>query len=153
MILGMFALLAFIPLLGIAWIVLAGTLFTADGLFMSLILLTISGLFGTTMLFEFKTRHSSGPGSGKASGSSLKPGTTAGSGGSAVRGQVQSVQFYEADVGQPNKSIVMLGDGAKGSQMLVFEGDMRNALPVGQKVQVTFRKQSGLNLLLDVTYS
>jgi len=153
MILGMFALLAFIPLLGIAWIVIAGTLFTTDGLFMSLILLTVSGLFGTTMLFELKNRHKSGAGAGKSTGSAVKAGTAATTGGSAVRGQVQSVQFYEADVGQPNKSIVVLADGAKGSQMLVFEGDMRNALPVGQKVEVTFRKQSGINSLLDVIYS
>jgi len=152
MILGIFALLAFIPLLGIAWIVISGTLFTVDGLFMSLILLATSGLFGTTMLFEFRARRSAGAGAGKASGSK-PPVASAPSGGSAVRGQVQSVQFFEADVGQPNKSIVTLGNGTKGSQMLVFEGDMRNALPVGLKVEVTFRKQSGLNLLLNVTYS
>jgi hypothetical protein len=151
MILGIFALLAFIPLLGIAWIVISGTLFTVDGLFMSLILLATSGVFGTTMLFEFRTR--SNLPAGKASGGASRPATAAASGGSAVSGQVQSVQFYEADVGQPNKSIVTLGRGREGTQMLVFEGDMRNALPVGQKVEVTFRKQSGLNLLLNVTYS
>jgi hypothetical protein len=30
---------------------------------------------------------------------------------------------------------------------------MRNALPVGQKVRVSFRKEAGLNVLLNVSYS
>jgi hypothetical protein len=154
MILGIFALLAFVPLLGIVAILMSGSLFTVDGLFMSLILLTVSGVFGTTSLFEW--RHNGFGGKAKT-GAAPAPSqafrATAASGGSAVRGRVQDVQFYEADVGQPNKSIVTLADGAKGAQTLVFEGDLRNALPIGQKVQVTYRKQSGLNSLLDVTYS
>jgi hypothetical protein len=36
---------------------------------------------------------------------------------------------------------------------LVVEGDARNALPVGQKVQITLRKQHGQNVLADVIYS
>jgi hypothetical protein len=36
---------------------------------------------------------------------------------------------------------------------MVFEGDMRNALPVGQKVEITFRKASGHNVLLNVNYA
>ena len=36
--------------------------------------------------------------------------------------------------------------------LLVLEGDMRNALPVGQRVEVTFRKESGHNVLVDVDY-
>jgi hypothetical protein len=47
---------------------------------------------------------------------------------------------------------VMFSNGADASQMLVLEGDMRNALPVGQKVEVTFRKESGHNVLLNVDY-
>jgi len=154
MILGIFSLLAFVPLLGIVAIVLSGSLFTVDGLFMSLILLTISGVFGTTALFEL--RHSGLGGKSKerpAPGQLRALSATAPPSGAAVRGRVQDVQFYEADVGQPNKSIVILADGAKGTQTLVFEGDLRNALPVGQKVQITYRKQSGLNSLLDVSYS
>jgi len=149
MILGIFAVLAFIPLLGVAWILLSGSLFTVDGLFMSLILLTISGVFGTTALFEVRAHRSSGRTAARTS----PPGTTSTPTGNAARGRVQSVQFYEADVGQPNKSIVTLAGSGNGNQTLVFEGDLRNALPVGQKVKVTFRKQGGLNLLVDVTYS
>ena len=56
-------------------------------------------------------------------------------------------------VGQPNKSIVTLSDGVSVSNLLVLEGDMRNALPVGQRVDVTFRKESGHNVLVDVDYA
>ena len=149
MILAFFALLALVPLLGIVWILLSGSLFTVDGLFMSLILLTISGLFGTTALFELRRARRKGP----VAGSSPQSRTGAASGGSVARGRVRDVQFYEADVGQPNKSIVILVDGGAETRTLVFGGDVRNALPVGQKVEVTFRKQSGLNSLVNVTYS
>jgi len=37
--------LGIFPLLGIVWTILNGTITTVDGLFMSLILLTLSGLF------------------------------------------------------------------------------------------------------------
>ena len=134
--------LAFLPLLGIAYIVLTGMIFTVDGLFMSLILLTISGICGTTGLYEifkgsFPSAAKAGPG-GKT--------------GLVQKGKVQSVEFYESGVGQPNKSIVTLS-GAKSPVTLVFEGDLRNALPVGQKVEVTMRKESNYNVLLNVNYA
>jgi hypothetical protein len=50
--------LALIPLLGIAWIVLYSSVATVDGLFMSLILLAISGLFGGNALVELRKRRS-----------------------------------------------------------------------------------------------
>lgn len=37
--------LGILPLLGIAWTILTGTIKTVDGLFISLILLTLSGVF------------------------------------------------------------------------------------------------------------
>jgi hypothetical protein len=56
-------------------------------------------------------------------------------------------------VGQPNKSIVTFHDDASTPRLLVLEGDMRNALPTGSLVEVTFRKQAGANVLLNVSYS
>jgi len=56
-------------------------------------------------------------------------------------------------VGQPNKSIVTLAEDGRSAEMLVLSGDVRNALPVGQKVQITLRKQDGTNVLVDVQYS
>jgi hypothetical protein len=49
-------LLAVIPLAGIAWIVVTRSLTSVDGLFMSLILLTLSGVFFLNALFEMDGR-------------------------------------------------------------------------------------------------
>lgn len=135
-------LLALVPLLGIAWIVLNGSITTVDGLFMSLILLAMSGIVGLNVLLELRQ----GRGKQRSSTASISPG------GLRQRGKVASVQFYESGVGQPNQSVVTLIDGGSSSSLLVLEGDMRNALPVGQKVDFTFRKESGHNVLLDVDY-
>jgi hypothetical protein len=136
-------LLALVPLLGIAWIVLYGSITTVDGLFMSLILAAMSGIVGLNILIELRKR-----GTGKQSAATA---TSTAAGGVRQQGKVQSVQFYESGVGQPNKSVVTLSDRGA-SNLLVLEGDMRNALPVGQKVLVTFRKESGHNVLVDVDY-
>jgi hypothetical protein len=64
-------LLALIPLAGIAWIVITRSLTSVDGLFMSLILLTLSGIFLLNVLFEIDARgwlpflHKNKPGSPK----------------------------------------------------------------------------------------
>jgi len=135
-------LLAVVPLLGIAWIVLYGSITTVDGLFMSLILAAMSGIVGLNILIELRKKST-----GKQSSATV---TSTAAGGLRKQGKVQSVQFYESGVGQPNKSVVTLSDGGGTSNLLVLEGDMRNALPVGQKVLVTFRKESGHNVLVDV---
>lgn len=44
--------LGILPLLGIVWTVVNGTLTTVDGLFMTLILLTLSGLFFLNAFLE-----------------------------------------------------------------------------------------------------
>ena len=138
-------LLALIPLLGIAWIVFYGSITTVDGLFMALILAAMSGIVGLNVLIELKKKRSGAPCSSTVASTV--------SGGLRQRGKVESVQFYESGVGQPNKSIVTLSDGVSASNLLVLEGDMRNALPVGQKVDVTFRKERGHNVLVDVDYA
>ena len=48
--------LAIVPLAGIVWIVVAGTITTVDGLFMSLILLSLSGIFFLNALWELRDR-------------------------------------------------------------------------------------------------
>jgi hypothetical protein len=146
MMLVLSVLLALVPLLGIAWIVMYGSITTVDGLFMSLILAAMSGIVGLNVLLEFR-KHAAG---GGTQNSATAKATA--SGRIIQRGKVESVQFYESGVGHPNKSIVTFFNGAGASQMLVLEGDMRNALPVGQKVEVTFRKESGHNVLVNVDY-
>src|SRR5271167_2559109 len=99
-------LLALIPLLGIVYIVVFGSPTTVDGLFMSLILLSISGILGLNALIELRKGKSAfAPSRGVlalgrgpvADGSHLK-----------TRGKVKDVVFFESNVGQPNKSIVTL---------------------------------------------
>ena len=139
--------LALVPLLGVVWIVLYGSPLTVDGLFTSLILLAMSGILGMNVLLELRKR---GGTSAKGKFTSTTRSTRDGL---VQSGRVESVQFFESNVGEPNKSVVTLSDGAKSSNMLILEGDMRNALPVGQKVEVTFREHSGHNVLLNVNYS
>jgi hypothetical protein len=45
-----------VPLLGIAWTIATGTLTTVDGLFMSLILLTLSAVFFLNAFWELRDR-------------------------------------------------------------------------------------------------
>ena len=45
-----------VPLLGIAWTIATGTITTVDGLFMSLILLTLSGVFFLNAFWELRDR-------------------------------------------------------------------------------------------------
>ena len=48
--------LGIIPLLGIAWTIATGTIATVDGLFISLILLTLSGVFFLNGFWEMRDR-------------------------------------------------------------------------------------------------
>jgi len=48
--------LGIIPLLGIAWTIVTGTIATVDGLFISLILLTLSGVFFLNGYWEMRDR-------------------------------------------------------------------------------------------------
>ena len=48
--------LGVIPLLGIVWTILTGTIATVDGLFISLILLTLSGVFFLNGFWEMRDR-------------------------------------------------------------------------------------------------
>jgi len=45
-----------VPLLGIAWTIVTGTITTVDGLFMSLILLTLSAVFFLNAFWELRDR-------------------------------------------------------------------------------------------------
>jgi hypothetical protein len=48
--------LGIVPLFGIAWTIATGTIKTVDGLFMSLILLTLSGVFFLNAFWELRDR-------------------------------------------------------------------------------------------------
>lgn len=147
-------LLAIIPLLGVAWIFSQGLAITVDNLFMSLILLAISASFGINVLIELRNRKLGAGKSGKAASSSASNSRSSIASNEAVleRGRVESVEFFESHVGQRNTSIVMLSDGGTASRLMAFEGDLRNALPVGKSVEITARDDAGRKILLNVNY-
>jgi hypothetical protein len=49
-------MLGLIPLAGIAWIIVSGTITTVDGLFESLIMLSLSGVFFLNAFWELRDR-------------------------------------------------------------------------------------------------
>src|SRR5437868_3322341 len=144
-------ILALIPLLGIAWILLYGTVWTVDGLFMSLILLTISGVFALNVLLEFRKGKTPANSSRQAGARGAAAGSGLPSSGLVQRGTVRSIEFFESHVGQPNKSVVVLANGSNSSRTLILDGDVRNALPVGRTVEITIRKDDGSNVLSNVS--
>jgi hypothetical protein len=149
MTLALSLLLSLIPLLGVLWIAVYGSITTVDGLFMSLILVAMSGILVLNALLELKQKKNPA-----TTGSSRAAGSGAGTPqGLIQKGKVASVQFFEAHVGQPNKSIVTLEDAASSSHLVVVEGDVRNALPVGQRVIMTLRKDGASNVLVNVNYA
>jgi hypothetical protein len=142
------ALFAFLPILGVAYIVLSGSLFTVDGLFMILILLTISGVFGLEAVLELRggrlvTTDGATGARAFAGGAPQQPGVT------TEKGLVRDLQFFEAAVGAMNKTIVEFQpDGAKSARFVTFIGNIRDQLPVGSKVRVSYRTEPDGNVLL-----
>jgi hypothetical protein len=53
-------LLGLLSLAGIVWIIIVGSLLSVDGLFMSLILLTLAGIFLLNALLELRDHRSAG---------------------------------------------------------------------------------------------
>ena len=146
-------ILAVLPLLGIAAMIYVNPELTVDNLFMSLILLTISGIFGINVLLELRDRGLPMPLLGKK----REPGMVAVGAGRAYvvmptgevkeSGVVENVAYYESGIGYTNRCLVTLRDGA-GPRMLVFKGDVRDQFPVGGRVTVTYRStEEGADLL------
>jgi len=148
-------ILGLLPLLGIAYIVANGNIrqagLSVDSLFMSLILLTMSGIFFLNIALELLARrkaavHASGTmAAGPSRIVSAAPGTHSES------GLVEAVVFYETEVGRPDKSLVTLrpANGGPG-KTLVFSGDLRNVLPSGKRATITYTAGAEGNLLLGV---
>ena len=134
-------ILGVLPLLGIAYILATSNIrqagLTVDALFMSLILLTMSGIFFLNIALELLGRRKAeDPTSPAGSGSRIAgvaPGTHTES------GVVEAVAFFETEVGRPDKSLVTFrpANGGPG-KTLVFSGDLRNALPAGKRVKITY---------------
>lgn len=147
-------ILAILPLLGIAWVLFTRSITTVDGLFLSLILLSISGIFALNAFWEFQRqrRRTAWFKEHPDAARQLVTMTDAEVAG-VLRGKVESVQFYEAHVGQPNKSVVFLSNGSGVPRMIVLEGDLRNRLPAGKRVEISYREENGRRQLLSAEYS
>jgi len=144
-------LLAILPWFGIAWFLTTGSITTVDGLFTSLILVTLSGIFAVNALWEFR-RQQRRRAYAKANPGAFAEALVSFPGGTMVRGLVRSVEFFEAHVGQPNKSVVTMSQGAGGSRILVLEGDLRNRLPAGKKMEFVYRKEVGVRKVLTTDF-
>src|SRR5919197_2579947 len=139
-------ILGLLPLLGIAYIALTSNGLTVDALFMSLVLLTISGIFFLNIALELLAARKAAQvlgGGSRIAGRS--PGTYIES------GVVETVAFYETEVGRPDKSLVTLrpANGGPG-RTLVFTGDLRNALPAGKRLKITYATEAEGNRLVAV---
>ncbi len=156
-------LLALLPLLGIAYMVLtspglsADSLLTVDNLFTALILLTISGLFGLNVLLELRQRGMPIPLLGKKG---AKAAASAGVAAMApissqpvqATGIVESVSYYESGVGKPNRCVLLLRSPSNGTRMLIFHGDLRDQFPAGRQVKITYAWDGEANDLLERKY-
>ncbi len=132
---------------------------TMDGLFLSLILVTISLPFGINVLLELRAMGLLPGRLGKKD--DRKPGKPAprletrmmfpADGVHTYRGRVKSVLYYEAGVGEHNKSLVTLqAVGAESGDQMVFAGDVRNALPLEKNLEISYRSSGASNTIVSV---
>jgi hypothetical protein len=142
--------LAVVPLLGIAYIVTQGSFDTVDNLFYVLILLAMSGIFAANAMAEMRRRRRVS-GYARAGGGRVQFAAAA-TGMLTERGLVEDVLFFESPIGQPDKSIVTLRPHRGPVRLLFFEGDLRNQLPAGHKVEVTYEARNGASRVLALSY-
>ena len=148
------ALLTAAPLAGIGWILWRTDVFTTDSLFTILILLTISGVFSLDLLLEFYHRFLKGAGAAPQAPVRVgaAPAVAAGETRSET-GIVHKIEYFEAAVGVPNKSLVTFTpDSAASAYVLVFCGNVQSQLRVGRRHQLTYRAAPGCNTLLSWEY-
>ena len=152
------ALLAFLSLLGIVYLWWSTPALIVENLFMTLILLTINGLFGLNVLMDLRDRGLPLPLLGKP-----KPGqpgftftggpVSAGDGALRDGGVVEHVSYFESAVGHPNHLVVTLRPAPGAApRTLIFHGDVRDQFPLGRKVEITYRKDDDAVSLLERRY-
>src|SRR5260370_11776237 len=125
---------------------MSGGLCCVDGLFMSIMRLAISGVFGLDAALDLRaSRKSSGGGAaGLVAAAAGHPGAK------VETGSIKDLRFFEAYVGEQNKTLVeFIPDGAKASRFLSFIGNVRDQLPVGSRVRMIYRTDPEGNVLID----
>jgi len=147
-------LLTTAPLAGVGWILWRTSVFTVDSLFTILILLTISGVFSLDLLLEFYHRFLKG--AGAAPTAPLRVGAAPAVAAGETRtetGVVHNIQYFEAAVGVPNKSLVTFTpDGASTAFLLTLCGNVQSQLRTGCRVQLTYRAAPDCHTLLSWNY-
>lgn len=159
-------ILGLIPLVGIVLIALGGWIATVDGLFTSLILAAISGVFFLNALLElramgrvpFLKRRETATTPAAAGRSTLSrtpagpatpPPPPSAEGVVTETGVVESVRLYEMPVGQADKSLVSFrAEGSPASRSIVFCGNVQH-LRARRKIRISYRPAPDGNQLLN----
>ena len=155
---GISLLLAAIPIGLVIYMVFTGDIgvpphWTVDGLFMTLILLTISGILALNAVLEahaeglihlpgLGTPAAATAGGGSASFGGMNAGIMAGV--KTEVGVIEHVDYFDAPIGQPNKSFVQIrGKGEKTPHTVVLEGNVRGLLIPGRRMELAYRPNEG----------
>ena len=164
---GISLALAAIPIGFIIYLAFTGDIgvpphWTVDGLFMTLILLTISGILALNAVLEAHAQgliHLPGLGHSAAAaggGSMRMVGTATGANLAGVKtevGVIEQVDFYDAPVGQPDKSFVQIrGKGEKTPHTVVLEGNVRGLLIPGRRMELAYKPQEGGAVLVSFDF-
>jgi hypothetical protein len=158
--------LGLIPLAGIALVALGGWIATVDGLFTSLILAAISGVFFLNALLEaralgmvpfLKPKQGAAATSGSTarpaaqrapSGPPAPPPPAAADGVVTESGVVEGVRLYEMPVGYADKSLVSFrAEGSPASRSMVFCGNVQH-LRAGRKIRISYKPSPDGNQLV-----
>ncbi len=158
--------LGLIPLVGIVLIALSGWIATVDGLFTSLILAAISGVFFLNTLLEMRalglppfhkrpaaaptsSATSSRPSATKApAGPPTPPPPPSANGVVTEVGVVEGVRLYEMPVGYADRSLVSFrAEGSPSSRSMVFCGNVQH-LRAGRKIRISYKPSPDGNQLL-----
>ena len=135
-------LLAVIPLAGAVYVASSSgwTAITVDKLFMVIMLLTISGVFGLNSFLEARDLgmvpflKPAVAAAGRGETAALPPGTH------ISTGVVRELHFFEAHVGQQNKTVVEFApeDGGP-ARYISFIGNVKDQFPLGARLRITYR--------------
>ncbi len=157
-------ILGLIPVVGILLIVLSGWIVTVDGLFTSLILAAIAGIFFLSALLEarglgllpFLKRPD--PATNRPGGSRLASSRAASvpaaapppgvNGVVTESGVVEGVRLYEMPVGHADRSLVSFrADGSPAPRSMVFAGNVEHLRP-GHHIRISYKPSNEGNVLL-----
>lgn len=165
--------LGLIPLVGIAMIAVGGWIATVDGLFTSLILAAMSGVFFLNALLEIRamgllpflkkpetkpataTAAAASAGAARSSpavrvtaGKPTPPPALSADGLITETGIIESVSLYEMPVGQADKSLLTFRpQGSAAGRPMVFAGNVQHLRP-GHKIRISYKPSPDGNQLV-----